>query len=82
MTTSSQECRYADRRDDYRNGFVDAVAYLRGEYPPNSRQIESALEELHSFRVQAAAVARDTTPGRRVYCSPIDARQQADPRPS
>ena len=73
MATTNQETRYADRRDDYRNGFVDAVAYLRGQFPPTELQIAAALNELQGFRHRTALLGRQLASTENSHCSPIDA---------
>ncbi len=73
MPHTRKEGRYADRRDDYRNGFVDAIAYLRKEYPPTEQQIADAVIELHRFRRTAAVLARDSASHESSHCSRIDA---------
>jgi hypothetical protein len=76
MSQTNEESRYADRRDDYRNGFVDAIAYLRGEFPPTEQQIESALHELQGFRQSTAVITPRHGPGEKSQCSRIDAVQR------
>jgi hypothetical protein len=76
MPPISEEGRYADRRDDYRNGFVDAVAHMRGEFPPTEQQIFSALEELQNFRRNSAALLHATGSHRASQGSRIDALQR------
>ena len=44
--------RYVDPRDDYRNGFVDAVTYLRGQMTPSHEQISDAVTVLTDFRLR------------------------------
>ena len=73
MLHTSKEGRYTDRRDDYRNGFVDAIVHLRHQYPPTDEQIESAVVELHRFRRTASACTPDAAVYETSYCSHIDA---------
>lgn len=40
-----------DSRDDFRNGFVAAVIYMRGQGHPTEEQTLAAIAVLHEYRL-------------------------------
>ena len=53
--------RDIDHRDDYRNGFVDALLYQQGVEYPTPDQIRAAVDVLTKFRVERSTGKRSAT---------------------
>jgi len=73
-STSDLSNEFHDPRDQFRNGFVAAVTYLRGQRHPTDEQIHAATNELCLYRLTGTA---DDRPSVQSPCGSVESEPDA-----